>query len=73
MTLYAVELERQHRATVYVEADNVDDAKEAASELVTSDDFEEILDTFVDSASPVDTSRGNRYWTGGPNGEWVNP
>ena len=72
MPLYEIVVERVMSATIYVEA--VDDlaARDAADNLPDAADFDEdhsdVAITEID-AVPA----GERYWTGGESGRWVEP
>lgn len=74
MPFYAVNLERQQSATVYVEADSMDEAMEAAEALVEDRDWDDVwshpdIDVNELSGEPA----GARYWSGGEGGDWVDP
>lgn len=69
MTLYSVEVERQQRVYVYVDADTEEEAEEAAVELVDFYDFEDSVDTWAREIKSVPVFR--EVWVGGPDGNWV--
>lgn len=75
MTLYAVTVERSQSVTIFVRAETWEDAKADALELATDvDDW--CNDTGLTVGSCDETvviPRGHRVWSGGEDGEWVDP
>lgn len=69
-TVRRVLLERRKSAVVWVDAPTDSEAEEVAWELVEEADWqvddEEVIDT--EALTPP---AGQRYWTGGPAGHWV--
>lgn len=75
MNFYEVEVEEIVRRTVFVEAEDENEAEEAAEELASGYDKNE-YDTFdiYSSVRLIDAHRipnQTSVWVGGPEGEWV--
>lgn len=69
MTIYEIQFVRDQEAVIYVEAEDVETAKQDAVELLWDADWE-TLDESLDYANEVRGKVG-RYWSGGENGDWV--
>lgn len=72
MTLYRLLLTRTDRCTIWVEADDEDNARAAAQELGDVVDWLEGDESDIDDVDIVDeVPEGERYWSGGEAGGWV--
>lgn len=70
MTMYAVDVRREERATVFIEADSLEEAEEAAPEVVDSREWWSDEDYEVEGFEAFPRP-GQRYWTGGVMGDWA--
>lgn len=74
--LYEVELTREQRASFYVLADNEDDLlqqlNDGLDDVLDEDDW--VVSIFPSRTwTEVDSSLGQHVWSGGEDGEWVDP
>lgn len=74
MPLYEVQVTEERHTTIYVEAEDVRTAEDAALELSSVQDGDLWNEDWVDTDSRIvyaDRLRsGSRIWTGGPQGHW---
>lgn len=70
MGLYAVRVTREQEATVYVQADSPEEAREDAAELVTDDGCwsTSAEDFDASEVDPGTLDPGTLVWSGGPDG-----
>ena len=74
--LYEVELTREQRASFYVLAGNEDDLlqqlNDGLDDVLDEDDW--VVSIFPSRTwTEVDSSLGQQVWSGGEDGEWVDP
>jgi hypothetical protein len=71
MSIYAVEFRRDQYATIHVEADDVKSAQEDACELLYDGDWDTDTES-VEDVYEIGRRFKGKYWSGGPDGDWVN-
>lgn len=72
MPIFEVRLDREQYQVVYVEAGDQDQAVEAGWELAEERHWMEV-DTHDETHEVTHMPEGQRYWSGGEGGAWVEP
>lgn len=68
---YEIEVQETRRVKMFIMADSEEDAKDDAAELYDEHDMEAVDVDVRTLSDHAQIPEGERFWTGGPNGQWA--